>query len=284
MAKKINLYMETGMGIISIPFIGIREADLFTTCYNSRFDKNEDNKLLDVLVNVLKLPISANDIGRVYLSYDDIESVMFNYDTCLPVKYSKDNYNINSLIENFSLFLKRNRSRLDHAFIRNVRINVCGDLRVSAISDRSIDVIAKLFLEKNYRRMRDVYFYLNEIDSPGERYNIKIDKVLSRDSTSDRKDISKLGSSEDNFVEYLIELSSRSRNDSSMVRDEFSKIELEDIRRELGGDSDYIFDGLSNIGEKDIDEDVLNLEECTGINIGALIEMCNGQVRNSRRR
>ena len=240
MNKRINLYMETSMGIVCIPFIGLKEVDLFTTCYNSRLDKdglNNKSKLLDVLVNILELPIFVNDIGRVYLSYEDIESVEFNYDTCLPIKYSKDNYNVDSLIENFSLFLKRDRCRLNYPGIRNVGINAIGDFRVDTIDDRSIDIIARKFLNNNYKRMRDVYFYLNELDSPVERYNIKIDKVLDRDEFNYRKEISKLDSSDDNFIEYLIGLASKNKEDSGMVMDEFSKMELEDIRRDMGSDS-----------------------------------------------
>ena len=43
--------METSVGIKSKPFVGLREVDLFTTSYNSRFDKddlNNKSKLLDV--------------------------------------------------------------------------------------------------------------------------------------------------------------------------------------------------------------------------------------------
>ena len=285
MDRGINLYMETGMGIISIPFIGIKEVDLFTTGYNSRFDKdglNNKSKLLDVLIKVLKLSISVDDIGRVYLSYEDIDSVEFNYDTCLPIRYSKDNYNIDSLIENFSLFLKRDYSRLNYPGIRNLVRNAYGDFRIDTISDREIDIIAKLFLDKNYRRMRDVYFYLNEMDLPNERYNIKIDKVLDRDIGDDRLDISKLEGSEDSIVEYLIELSSRNKDNTGMIRDEFSKMELDDIRRELGDDSGYVFDGLSD--KNKIKKDIFNLEECTGINIEILRDMCNSQIRDSRGR
>ena len=287
MKKEINLYMETSVGIIAIPFVGIKEVDLFTTCYNSRFDKdglNNKSKLLDILVNILKLPISVNDIGRVYLSYEDIDSVTFNYDTCLPVKYSKDNYNKDSLIENFSLFLKRDRNRLKYPFIRNVLLNVSGDFKVTTVSEKNIDIIAKLFLEKNYRRMRDVYFYLSEIDSPIERYNIKIDKVLDNSSVNDRWEISKLDSSEDSFIEYLIELSSRNSDNTGNIRDEFSKMELEDIRRELRDNSKYIFDGLNNIDKNNMEKDIANLEECTGINIEILRDICNSQISDSHRR
>lgn len=284
MNRGINLYMETSMGIISIPFVGLREVDLFTTSYNSRFDKddlNNKSKLLDVLINVLKLPISVNDIGRVYLSYEDIESVEFNYDTCLPIRYSKDNYNIDSLIENFSLFLKRDRSRLDYPGIKNVGMNTYGDFSIDTISERNIDIIANLFLDNNYKRMREVYFYLTEIDSPTEKYNIKIDKM--KDEINDRKEISKLESSEDSFVQYLIELSSRDRNKSGIVMDEFSKIELEDVRKELGNDSKYIFDGLSS-KNNNIEKDIANLEECTGINIEILRDICSSQINNGRGR
>ena len=45
----INLYMETSKGIISIPFVSIKEADLFTSQYNSRFDNvGNRNNLLNV--------------------------------------------------------------------------------------------------------------------------------------------------------------------------------------------------------------------------------------------
>lgn len=287
MTKRINLYMETSRGIISIPFIGLKEVDLFTTCYNSRLDKdnlNNKSKLLDVLINILKLPISINDIGRVYLSYNDIDSIKFNYDTCLPIKYSKDNYNIDSLIENFSLFLKRDRRRLNYPGIRNVSINAFGEFKIDNINDRSIDIIAKVFLNNDYRKTRYIYFYLSEFDSPLERYNIKIDKISDKESFNNRKDLSKLESNKDNFIQYLIELSSRNKDNSEIILDELSKMELEDIKKEIGIDSSYLFDGLSNSKKNNIERDIANLEECTGINITILRDICSSQISNGRKK
>ena len=117
----INLYMETSKGIISIPFVSIKEVDLFTSEYNSRFDNvGNGKKLLDVLIKILQLPISIDDIGRLYLSYKDISDIEFDYETCLPIKYSKDNYNVDSVIDNFSLYLIKDQSRLNYPGIRDV--------------------------------------------------------------------------------------------------------------------------------------------------------------------
>ena len=286
MDKRINLYMETSAGIVGIPFINLEEVDLFTTHYNSRFDKdklNNKSKLLVTLINILELQISVNDIGRVYLSYEDIENIQFNYDNCLPIKYSKDNYNVDSLIENFSLFLKRDRSRLNYPGVKKTGKNIYGEFDVNTISDRNIDIIARKFLNNNYRRMRDVYFYLSELDLPIERYNIKIDKVFDRNLVGYRKVVSKLDSGEDDFIQYLIELSSRDKENIGIVMDEFSKMEYDEIRKKMGSDSGYLFDGLNDNKINKIDSDIANLEECTGIDIEVLREICGSQINGRRR-
>jgi len=286
MGKMINLYMETSKGIISIPFCSIIDVDLFTSEYNSRFD--DDNlgnrsKLLDVLIKILKLPISVNDIGRIYLSYKDIDDIEFDYETCLPIKYNRDNYNVDSVIDNFSLYLKRDQGRLNYPGIRDVGKKIFDRFVPGDMSNNDIDFLAKVYLKDDYRKIRDMYFYLSDLDSSYESYNIKIDKLVDNKDNRYSKNISDLESNDD-FIQYLIELSSRGESEYDIAREELSKKDLEDIRINIGKVSTSIIDGLCDSKLNDISRDIANLEECTGINIDRLREMCKMQIDNGRGR
>ena len=46
----------------------------------------------------------------------------------------------------------------------------------------------------------------------------------------------------------------------------------------------YIDDGLNNIDKNNMEKDIANLEECTGINIEILRDICNSQISDSRGR
>lgn len=280
----INLYMETSVGIISVPFVSIKEVDLFTVEYGSRFDNvSNERKLLDVLIRILQLPISVDDIGRVYLSYKDIDDIGFNYETCLPIKYSRDNYNVDSVIENFSLYFKRNQSRLNYPGISNVANNLISRFIPGEVSNNDIDLVVRAYLKDDYRRIRDVYFYLSELDSPYEKYNIRIDRYARRDNSYDRQ-FSDIESNNDDFIQYLIELSSRGDMEYNIAMEELSKCNLEDVRRSIGGSSVGVIDGLSDSRLNDKNRDIANLEECTGISIDKLRKLCKKQISDGRER
>lgn len=274
----INLYMETSKGIISIPFVSIKEADLFTSQYNSRFDNvGNRNKLLNFLIKILQLPISVDDIGRVYLSYKNIDDIEFNYETCLPVKYSKDNYNIDSVIANFSLYLKRDQSRLNYPGIRDVGKKKFSRFVPGEMSNNDIDFLAGVYLNNDYRKIRDMYFYLSELDSVNEKYNIRIDKLVSNNDDFSSEKLSSL-ESDDDFIQYLIELSSRGDREYNIAMEELSSSDLEDIRRSIGKTPVAVVDGLSDSRLINVNRDIANLEECTGISIDKLREMCKKQI------
>ena len=275
----INLYMETSKGIISIPFVSIKKVDLFTSQYDSRFDNvGNRKKLLNFLIKILQLPISINDIERVYLSYKSIDDVEFNYETCLPVKYNKDNYNVDSVKENFSLYLKNNQSRLNYPGIRDVGKRIFSRFSPGRMSNNDIDMIVKTYLKDDYRRIRDAYFYLSELDSAYEKYNIRSDKLASNSGNGYRDDISNLESNNDDFIQYLIELSSRGEREYNIVMEELSASDLEDIRSSIGKTPVGVIDGLSDSRLINVNREIATLEKCTGISINKLREMCKKQI------
>lgn len=271
MSKKINLYIETSKGIVSIPFIGIKEVDLFTVEYNNRIE------FLNSLINILDLSIDIDDVGVMYLSYKDSEENEFDYETCLPVKYGKDNYNVDSVIENFSLYLREDQSRLTILGIRNVGDKIIYNFNPGYVSDNDVNLIARTYLDGDYRKIRDTYFRLCD------DYSIKIDKVSTRSADYSRLELSQLESREDNFIQYLIELASRGEEQAEIARDELAKLDHEEVRKNIDKTYYGVIDGLSD-SQIVNSMDIANLEECTGISINKLREMCKKQINNGRGR
>ena len=277
MSKKINLYLETSKGMITIPFLGIKEADLFTIEYTNRLE------FLDSLINILDLRIDRDDVGNIYFSYKDIENIYFDYETCLPVKYSRDNYNVDSLVDNFALYLRQDQRRLDMPGVRNVGKKIVYNFKPGYVSNNDIGLIANAYLRNDYRKMRDTYFMLIELNTLYEHdvFSIKIDNVPYRKNNVSRKELFQLESNSDDYVQYLIELSSRGEDEYDWAREELSKIDNDDIKRSLGKSSSLILDGFGDMSLIS-SEEVQNLEKVTGMNIEILRELCKMQISNGR--
>ena len=74
---------------------------------------------------------------------------------------------------------------------------------------------------------------------------IRIDKLISRKDDFSGENLSCL-ESDDDFIQYLIELSSRGDREYNIAMEELSSSDLEDIRRSIGKTPVAVVDGLSD--------------------------------------
>ena len=89
MNGKISLCVCTSVGEFKIPFATIRQLDMFTVRYKNK------NELIESLVRILNLPVDIDDVYDIRMQY-------VYSDKYLPIKYSEDNYNTESVIEAYT--------------------------------------------------------------------------------------------------------------------------------------------------------------------------------------
>lgn len=250
MGNRVFLNIETKNGLVMIPFLGLKELDYFTIGFEN------DEQLITSLSKMLDLSLNVEDVFRIYITgnrYKDTKN-----SSLLCIKYREDNYNIESLKEMFSLYLKQDHRRIKNCDIRFVVTKGMVDfIGGKSISDHDIDCAVDAFLKKDYKKQRDVYFMIKDFAS------IRVDKLGKVERS--RTELNMLDAEEDSFVQNLIECASRGE-DVDRILDEMALIDLEDISRVLSGSKKDIFDGLTDEEVEDL-EDVYSLEALTGMSL-----------------
>lgn len=261
LGKAIYLKLDTVYGVITIPFIGINEVDEFTIHYDNL------KELVESLISMMSLKIDLYDVSNIYLSYDKYKR---EYDSeCLEIKYKKDNFNYDSLVETLCEYLARDPKRIWKSDIRYVKtdgmISFMNTGRISRFEIKKA-VNAHLSDERGYRRKRDVYFFLKE--TFGNDLNIKIDKVLDDELVRD-DDLSRYDSEDDSYLSHLIELYRRGDYGFEEAMEQIAKLDLYELETLLKHNGYGIVDGVS---EKDnsIYRDIRLLERCTGMSLDNL--------------
>lgn len=258
MKNKVYLNIRTVKGLISIPFVGLRELDYFTVGY-----ENEEN-LIESLNKILDLSLSVTDVNNIYISgnrYKDAENSSLS---C--IKYSRDNYNLDSLVEMLALYLKKNRERIRNCDVRHVATEGMTNFNAGmSISDSDIDLAVKTFLKSGYKKQRDMYFMVKNFSS------VKIDGLPNEDI--ERTKLSKMEAKDDeSYVQYLFEFVSKGEEEEERAMDELSKVDFEDISEVLGNNRSTLFDGVTD--EKiDSLEDIYALEVLTELSIDKIKEL-----------
>lgn len=272
-----SLFLETNEDLISIPCGNIEDFDEYTIRFTSGMGFKNKELFLKVLINMLRLDIKVENIKRVCLSTMDRKNYEFDYNYCYPIKYDKDNYNLDSLVLYFAQFLKEDRSRLE--MFKEDAFRFINRYDEGTYTDNDIDFFARTYLNKRYRNQRDVYFLLTEFGYP-----IRIEKVKNvRQCEKRSMYLNKLNESENEHIQYLIELASRSEEEYERAIDELSKNDLEELNRYLGKNSHGVVDGVSDVTIP-TEEDIILFEEVTGMSLRELQDMCNEQMSNGRKR
>ena len=252
MGNKVYLNIKTDRGVIVIPFVGLEELDFFTVGYSSR------GELITSLCKILNLSISMDEVSDVYITGDMYKKS--DKGSLSQIKYSGNNFDKDTLMKMFALYLKQDRRRVKRNGIRNVITEGMVKFKGGRfVSDKEIDKAVEVYF-KDYKNQRDTYFLIKDF--------AKVEKeqlsLVSR--TANRKELYQLESREDNFFQYLIELASRDREKFEIAMDELSKADLEDIGRALGKNYIGVVDGVSN-EELGTPEDIYLLEHCTNMSI-----------------
>lgn len=257
MPKRVILNINTKNGKYFLPFLDLKKIDEFT----SRFENEKE--MIETLNRILDLDIELEEIISINISSDKYKERESSSLSC--IKYRNDNWNLDSLRDMFSLFLKQDHRRIRRTDIRFD--NTDEMLRFQAgkpISDKGIDVAVKVFLCMGYEKQRDTYFMIRDFG------NVKVDKVTRDMKKTYENNLFNSESYNDDFIQYLIDLASGGEEYLDKAMEELSKVDLEDISKVLGKNELGIYDGLGNINFTEFDEDTYALIEYTGMSIKEL--------------
>ena len=259
MGNSVFLNIETNYGIIRIPFVGLRELDYFTVGYADSVE------LVNSLIKMLNLSILYSDVLDMYITGDKYTNNGNSSLSC--IKYRDDNYDMESVKNMLSLFLRQDHRRIRYCDVRHVKTE--GMIRFNGgmtINDREIDLAINSFLKDRtgmyiYKKVRDMYFLVKDFGG------IKINKLYDGASYLYDINLSKTESREDDFYQYLIEYSSNGENEFEKAIDELSRMELENIKDTI--ENRNLFDGIKK-EDDELTEDMYALESLTGMSIASL--------------
>lgn len=272
MENRVILNIETSNGVYVIPFIDLYKLDRWTVVFSN------EEEMINSINRILGLSIDLSDVVSIYISSDRYMDRDNN--SLSNIKYSGDNWNFDSLKDMLSLYLKQDHRRIRKCDVRFVNTHEMTMFQAGYdISDRDIDLAVKIYLKDNYKKQRDMYFMIKNFGS------IRTDKVGSYMEEVRRNELSKGESINDDFIQYLIELSGRGVDYLDKAMDELSKSDLEEIERVLTKPERGIFDGFRTVDEeKSLEEDMICLVEFTGMSIEELKEIQPNNGLNLGRR
>lgn len=261
MGKIIYLKLCTEYGVISIPFLCIEEVDDFTIGYKNL------GELVTILIKILKLQIDLYDVDDAYLTYDKYNRG--RDDKCLPIKYTNDNFNVDSLENFFCTFLEKEPKRIWDSGVRYVKtsgmLEFISTGKITAFEIRNA-VKAYFNGDGGYRKKRDIYFYFKK--KYGLNLDIKKDRVLYDDDTR-KKDLSVYDVEDDGYVSNIIDLYKRGIYTFDEAMEKIGLADLSELRKLLKDGGYGIIDGVSEIDSL-VKKDISMLEKCTGMSLETL--------------
>ena len=84
MGERVYLNVDTNDGLMFIPFIGLKELDLFTVGFQNGLELiNSLNRMLDISINI-------DSVKRIYISGDMYKKS--DKGSLSEIKYSSDNF------------------------------------------------------------------------------------------------------------------------------------------------------------------------------------------------
>lgn len=276
MGKEIYLKLDTTNGVITIPFIGLSEVDDFTVRYDNL------KELVITLIKILNLDIDLYDVENVYLSEEKYKK---GFDlSCLSIKYKRDNFNEDSLMDIFCDYLEKDPKRIWKSKIRYVKTNgMLNFINTGIISKFEIKNAIKAYLNDSgeYKKKRDIYFFLKGI--LGDKLKIRIDATYDDDITRNT-DLTNYDVEDDSYLSYLIELYRRGDYQFDEAMEQIAKSDLYELEKLLKTGGYGIVDGVSDNNNL-IYKDIKMLEKCTGSSVEDLKEhrILIGRKKSNRR-
>jgi hypothetical protein len=260
----MELCFDVGVESFSIPFDSLERLDLFTV----RFKNQEE--LVDSIIYLFGLHINIENVKNV-----DVRNI-FTGTKKYCVKYAGDNYNILSLMEGFGKYLMKDQRRLNGYAIKNVVRAVDPRFYPGYFEERRIGLVVRRYLGHDYKKIRDTYFLIKD-----EVY-VEIDECNLRTECMKRERISKMYSTDDDYLQWLLESSSKDENE--MIMDEIAMMGIDVLDKKLKGSPIGIIDGMMPYYDAVYDDDLECLEFLTGKNLGELKKMIRpGVLRKIRK-
>lgn len=295
MGERVYLNVDTNEGLLFIPFVGLRELDLFTVGYENSFELiNSLNRMLDIFIDI-------DSVKRIYISGDMYKKS--DKGSLSKIKYSSDNFDKELLAKMYALYLKQDRRRVMRSDIRNIITEGMVKFKGGkSLSDKDIEKAVEIYFDKDYKNQRDAYFIIKDFAKTmmidGKEIGL-VDRVsLKEFSFKEKKEhrmniLDMLEARNDDYFKYLLELFARDREQYDKVMDELSGYGLDELSAVLDLKGKKLFDGLNgNVNNKDsktntkknnddcyldgdsiIDEDLYMLEYCTLMKIDMLQDL-----------
>ena len=175
--------------------------------------------------------------------------------------YLGDNYEDDSVKEEFIKYLQQDHKRILHSDIRFVTSRgMVGFLGGSGIGDKDIEhAVDSYFANDSYKKTRDTYFLINK----SMHVRKKKRKVREEEMHDDNYD----------YIENLLQLSLRSDEDREMAMDELAKFSMSELSRVFRDNDVHMFEGVSNYGAY-----TRMLESDTGMSLGKLRVLANQNI------
>lgn len=284
MGERVYLNVDTNDGLMFIPFIGLKELDLYTVGFQNGFELiNSLNRMLDISINI-------DSVKRIYISGDMYKKS--DKGSLSEIKYSSDNFDKELLAKMYALYLKQDRRRVMKSDIRNIITKGMVMFKGGkSLSDRDIEKAVEIYFDKDYKNQRDAYFLIKDFAKTMmiDGKNISLDRRVSDKNVSFKENKEKrmnvldmLETRKDGYFKYLLELFSSDRIQYDKVMDELSGYSLEELSNVLDMRGKRLFDGLTidtknndnNLDRDSIDdEDLYMLEYCTGMSLDMLQDL-----------
>jgi len=284
MGERVYLNVDTNEGLMFIPFIGLKELDLFTVGFQNGLELiNSLNRMLDISINI-------DSVKRIYISGDMYKKS--DKGSLSEIKYSSDNFDKELLAKMYALYLKQDRRRVMKSDIRNIITKGMVMFKGGkSLSDRDIEKAVEIYFDKDYKNQRDAYFLIKDFAKTMmiDGKNISLDRRVSDKNVSFKENKEKrmnvldmLEARKDGYFKYLLELFSSDRIQYDKVMDELSGYSLEELSNVLDMRGKRLFDGLTintknndnNLDRDSIDdEDLYMLEYCTEMSLDMLQDL-----------
>ena len=261
--KKINLVVCNKLIYVSISFDDLKQIDDYTRIYDN------SQMLLKGINEIFNLNIDEMDSCKVFIEYIYIGKSGNEVRKVLPVRYSLNNYNFDSLRDTYAKYYKDNHKRImttvdgiKHMNYLPIKDYING---ICDISDKDIDFAVNSYLDGSYKRCRDAYFTL-----VNGGYKVHSDRVNSGIVCSNRSDLNNYVAV-DEEGSYLKTIADMEESYHDKIMDELSD-NIEKTKKRFNNNGVSLFDGNSMITFS-ISDEALYFEFVTGKRVDKIQEL-----------
>ena len=268
---KVKLVVVYEGRTISIPFKNVALIDEFTTYY----DNLDDIGL--VLNEILDLRLNNVSIKNAYIiQTTQKDELSREYTEYLPIRYSFDNFDYDSVMKNYIEYLLRNEYLLHekNTPLSKITDNYMRKYSKIYLNESDIQKIGMLYLNNSsgtysYDRFRLAYFTLLR-----NGYKVEMQLKPEVGNLVDRTDLTKYNP-KDEFFEYLIKYSKIGDDEKTYAMDILASESIDDMEKNMYNRDYGLFDNKHINFKRDFGDDALLLQALTNMTIQELIDVIN---------